>query len=96
MQLGLSVVILIVYAWVNRKAVNDKRLSLFFLLFFFFFFIVMALGPHLHVAGQIVSPFKLPYAWLGNLDACEAAVRMSRSHDGDGEFVRWGDIRICA
>ncbi len=61
-HLGLSVVILVMYASLNRKAINDKRLSLFFLLFLFF--IVMALGPHLHIAGQIMLPFKLPYAWM--------------------------------
>jgi len=63
--LGFSVIILMAYACFKRKTINDKRLSLF--LFILFFFGVMALGPDLHIAGQLVPWVPMPYDWLAGL-----------------------------
>jgi hypothetical protein len=61
-HLGLSVVAILVYVWVNRARVPAFRPGLWYLVLGFF--AVLSLGPALQVWGRQVGPPVLPYAWL--------------------------------
>ncbi len=93
-HLGLSVVILIIYAWFNRKTINDKTALA-----------VLSSVPVLYCDGARPSSprrranrvaVQTAVCLDGNIDAFFQAVRMSRSHDGDGEFVCGGAFCIWA
>jgi len=57
-DLGVSVVILLVYAWFNRSRLGGNKLTLWYLIAATFG--VLSLGPTLHVWGQ-AWPVPLPY-----------------------------------
>jgi hypothetical protein len=61
-HLGLSVVALLAYVWVNRARVPAFQPGLWYLVLGFF--AVLSLGPALQAWGRQVSPPVLPYAWL--------------------------------
>jgi hypothetical protein len=59
---GVSVIILVIYTWVNRKKINTDNLGFWYLLLLFFF--VNSLGPKLHIAGEYVAFLPMPYSLL--------------------------------
>jgi hypothetical protein len=61
---GLSVIILLCYAWYKRKDFSSKYHSFFLWYGMLFFFIAMALGPTLHIAGKPVFEGPMPYTVL--------------------------------
>jgi hypothetical protein len=61
--LGVSVLVLVVYAWIKRRQIDMEAIGLWFFILVFFF--VLALGPEVHVWGWAVPYTKwLPYHWL--------------------------------
>ncbi len=56
-------------------------------------FFVLALGPYLHVLGQIVAPLPLPYAWLY---ALVPLVRITRSVSRFDLMVMLALAMLCA
>jgi hypothetical protein len=60
--MGLSVLVLLVYAWIRRKSVQGQSLRLWYLLILVFF--AASLGPKLHVWGKHVPIPFMPYQLL--------------------------------
>jgi hypothetical protein len=74
--LGLSVIVLIIYAWKKRASLHIPYFNFWCLLGVFFF--VMSLGPNLYIGGReigffglhfrclgkVINPLLLPYAFL--------------------------------
>lgn len=59
---GVSVIILVIYTWRNRRKVNIEYLGLWYLLLLLF--LVNSLGPELHFAGRYVAFLPMPYSLL--------------------------------
>jgi hypothetical protein len=59
---GVSVLILVVYAWIRRKKIDKPNFRLWYVLLFFF--LLSSLGPTLHVWGKQVPFALMPYRLL--------------------------------
>jgi len=66
--LGLSVYVLLGYAWINRKIQDLATKQLIYLWFIIIgFFFVMALGPEFQVGGKVIWDKAMPYTLLVNI-----------------------------
>lgn len=63
-HLGLGVIILLVYVWRKKAAVQLRAVELWFLLLLVFG--ILALGPVLHVAGVRYAGVVMPYGWMAD------------------------------
>lgn len=63
--LGIALVSLTVYAWIQRRSVRLLRPGLWLLLTGFFW--ALSLGPELHVAGRSLDSVPMPYSLLAKV-----------------------------
>ena len=60
--MGVSVLVLLVLAWLWRKRIKAETLGVFY--FITLFFLVCSMGPKLHVLGESLSFVPMPYRLL--------------------------------
>jgi len=63
--MGLSVIILLIYTYMQRKKIREKSIYLWFIALVFFF--VLSLGPYLQLLGKSVPYVPMPYRLIETL-----------------------------